>query len=78
MELKKTKDFALLLEKVKIARNTILILPEVVAKDIVFAARNIPFVTIHSAHTVNAHNVMKSHFIIFVGDTLEKIAKRVA
>lgn len=78
MELKKTKEIANLLKKIKIARNTMLILPEVAAKEIVFAARNIPFVTIHSAHTVNAHDVMRSHFIIFVGDTLEKIAKRLA
>lgn len=72
----KTRDMVSLLAKMDLAQKNILLILEKDMEKAVQAARNIPTVTIQSADTVSAYDVLLHKTIVMAEEALETLSKR--
>jgi large subunit ribosomal protein L4 len=71
----KTKDFSAILGKLKIVEKCLIVIDEI-NKNIILAARNIPFVQIGLAAEINAYDVLLNNKILLTKKSVEILTKR--
>lgn len=72
----KTKEFVAVLKNLKLQGRTLVMLDDNAAKSLL-AARNIPYVTMSSAHNANAKDILSNKNVLVTKTALEILLKRI-